>query len=107
LSSDRIVRELHVPTRLAGIEGHFEGDPLVPGVMQIGWALDAAAALLGETPRVRRLDAVKFPALLRPGTIVRVEVQLFEAGTRLRFTISVDGDVTATGRCVLAGRVDT
>ena len=96
------MRQLRVPTDLAGIEGHFEGDPLVPGVMQIGWALDAAAALLGEIPRVRRLDAIKFPTLLRPGTSVRLEVQLLDAGAKLRFTLSVDGEITATGRCVLA-----
>jgi 3-hydroxymyristoyl/3-hydroxydecanoyl-(acyl carrier protein) dehydratase len=101
-SAELIVRQLRVPTDLAGIEGHFEGDPLVPGVMQIGWALDAAAALLGEIPRVRRLDAIKFPTLLRPGTSVRLEVQLLDAGAKLRFTLSVDGEITATGRCVLA-----
>ena len=71
LGTDRIVRELHVPTNLAGIEGHFAGFPVVPGIMQIGWSLDAAEVLLGEPPRVRRLDAVKFPSLLRPGTSVR------------------------------------
>jgi 3-hydroxymyristoyl/3-hydroxydecanoyl-(acyl carrier protein) dehydratase len=106
-SVGRIVRQLQVPTDLAGIEGHFDGNPLVPGVMQLGWALDAAAALLGETPRVRRLDAIKFPTLLRPGTSVRLEVQLLEAGAKLRFRLSVDGEITATGRCVLAERGHT
>jgi acyl-coenzyme A synthetase/AMP-(fatty) acid ligase len=104
---NRLVRLLHVPVDLAGIEGHFEGYPVGPGVMQLGWALDAAAVLLGETARVRRLDAVKFPTLLRPGASVRLEVELLDDGARLRFTLRVADEISATGRCLLAGRKST
>lgn len=100
-SADRIVRTLNIPTNLAGIEGHFAGFPVVPGIMQIRWSLEAAAELLGEIPCVRRMDAIKFPTLLRPGRSVRVDVELLDEGTRLRFTLTADGAITATGRCVI------
>lgn len=98
---ERITRTLEIPADLAGIEGHFEGYPVVPGVMQIGWALEAAAELLGAPPRVRQLDGVKFPALLRPESRVELEVVLDDGGERLRFTLRTGDETTATGRCRL------
>lgn len=97
----RLVQQLRVPEELPGLEGHFEGFPVVPGVMQIGWALEAAGELLGETPRVRRLEAVKFPTLLRPGEVLRLEVELDASARLLRFTLAAGRHVTASGRCVL------
>lgn len=95
------VRELEVPADLASIEGHFPGRPLVPGVVQLGWALDAAAAWLGRPPRLAGVETLKFPEPLQPGRRVRVAVSASEDGSRLRFRISSEGRVHAIGRALL------
>ena len=98
-------RRLRVPEDLACLEGHFEGNPVVPGVVQIGWALEAAAKLLGAPPRVRGFEGLRFPALLRPGDALEIAVEVSEDRRALRFAVAGrDGDarVFASGRCALA-----
>ena len=95
------IRELEIPADLASLEGHFPGRPLVPGVVQLGWALDAAAAWLGRAPRLEGVEMLKFPEPLRPGRRVRVAVSCGEDGSRLRFRISSEGRVHAIGRALL------
>jgi acyl-coenzyme A synthetase/AMP-(fatty) acid ligase/3-hydroxymyristoyl/3-hydroxydecanoyl-(acyl carrier protein) dehydratase len=98
-------RRLRVPEDLACLEGHFEGNPVVPGVVQIGWALDAAARILGAPPLVRGFEGLRFPAVLRPGDALEVAVAVSEDGRAVRFALAGrDGDarVFASGRCLLA-----
>jgi 3-hydroxymyristoyl/3-hydroxydecanoyl-(acyl carrier protein) dehydratase len=98
----RIERRLAVPEDLAQVEGHFEGFPVVPGVVQLAWALAAAAALLGSEPELCALEALKFPVPLRPGGSVRVCVEVAADRKALRFSVHADGAVTASGRARLA-----
>ncbi len=95
------VRELDVPADLAQLEGHFPGRPLVPGVVQLAWALDAAAAWLGRAPRLTGIETLKFPEPLAPGRCVRVSVSCSEDGSRLRFQIRSGERVHAVGRALL------
>lgn len=97
------VRELEVPADLASLEGHFPGRPLVPGVVQLGWALDAATASLGRPPRLAGVETLKFPEPLRPGRIIRVAVSFSDDARRLRFRVSSGERVHAIGRVLLGG----
>ncbi len=98
---DEWVRELEVPADLAQVEGHFPGRPLVPGVVQLAWALDAATAWLGQTPRLAGIETLKFPEPLRPGRRVHISVSGSEDGSRLRFCIRSGEHVHAIGRAWL------
>jgi acyl-coenzyme A synthetase/AMP-(fatty) acid ligase len=94
-------RRLEVPSDLAHLEGHFEGLPLVAGVVQLRWVMAAAAELLSAPPGVRAIEALKFPDVLRPGDQLTLRVELSQEADRLRFRL-YDGERTfATGRCVL------
>ncbi len=101
----RIERRFTVPHDLAALEGHFEGRPLVPGVCQIGWALDAAAELVGSRPRLRRIEALKFPSVLEPGQTVWLLVEQggarSAAGAVMRFSLRGGERVFASGRLCL------
>ena len=44
---------------------------------------------------------MKFPALLHPDSRVRLEVELLDARTRLRFSLHCGDEITASGRCHL------
>jgi acyl-coenzyme A synthetase/AMP-(fatty) acid ligase len=94
-------RRLEVPSDLAHLEGHFEGLPIVAGVVQLRWVMAAGAELLSATPGVRAIEALKFPNVLRPGDQLTLRVELSQDADRLRFRL-YDGERTfATGRCVL------
>ena len=87
---------------------HHQGATAARAQFQIGECLfaenkfdDAARELLGAEPRVRALEALKFPTPLRPGDSLELEVEITEAEDVLRFALR-DGERTfASGRCRL------
>jgi acyl-CoA synthetase (AMP-forming)/AMP-acid ligase II len=98
---NRLVRRLGVPRDLSFLEGHFEGLPVVAGVVQVHWAMDAASELLGSPPRVNAIEALKFHTVLRPGDAFDLEVELSEDGRKIRFRLSDGPRIYSSGRCRL------
>jgi acyl-coenzyme A synthetase/AMP-(fatty) acid ligase/3-hydroxymyristoyl/3-hydroxydecanoyl-(acyl carrier protein) dehydratase len=101
--ASEIVREVSVPEDLVFLEGHFEGFPVVPGVVQVGWVLEAAQAALGEAPRLAAVENLKFKELLLPGQRFRLEVEWTPARDLLRFRLAAQERVFSTGRLRLRG----
>ncbi len=98
---DHLERSCRVPEDLGCFSGHFPGHPVVPGALQIDWAMDVAAELLDAPPRVAELESVKFPAPLGPGQSFRIRV-CNSSHDRIDFTISGDDADHARGRVRLA-----
>jgi acyl-coenzyme A synthetase/AMP-(fatty) acid ligase len=96
--SDSCERTLRVPLRLACLEGHFPLHPIVPGVVQIGWVLDAARSLLGGDVHLASLEALKFKAVLRPGQVFQLRVALERAQDAIQFKLWSGTTVFASGR---------
>ncbi|GEM_PF-52218 len=71
---DHVERTCRVPTDLECFVGHFPDQPVVPGVLQLDWALDAAEELLGHVPRVSAVESIKLVTPLRPGDTFRIHV---------------------------------
>jgi 3-hydroxymyristoyl/3-hydroxydecanoyl-(acyl carrier protein) dehydratase len=98
-SADRIERELEVHSELVYFDGHFPVSPILPGIAELAWAVDAARALLGSEPRIASIEALKFGEPVRPGDRLRLEVQ--RASGRLAFRVVRGGREVASGRLVL------
>ena len=58
---------LRVPLDLIYFPGHFPQAPILPGAVQVSWALAFAATRLGTPLRCHVMEALKFQQLLRPG----------------------------------------
>lgn len=102
---NRLERWLRVPDDLAYVEGHFPGSPVVPGVVQLRWALAAAEALLGGPAAPSRLDAVKFKEMLRPGDAFRLVVEIepdASGGAAFSYEVKRDDRTVSSGRGILA-----
>jgi hypothetical protein len=62
------VFDVHVPSDLAYFEGHFEGDPILPGVVQLEVLVARqVAATWPDLARVREITRLRFRAPIRPG----------------------------------------
>ena len=96
------MRELRVPADLAFFEGHFPGQPVVAGVVQLHWVMLAAADLLGATPQLLALEGLRFRDVLLPSQPFRLSLELSPARDRLRFELSDGERVFAKGRAQLA-----
>jgi acyl-coenzyme A synthetase/AMP-(fatty) acid ligase len=93
-----LAREIAVPDDLVYLEGHFEGFPVVPGVVQVGWVMEAAQAAFGAAPRLGAIENLKFKDVLLPGQRLRLDVDWGEARDVLRFKLAAGERVFSTGR---------
>lgn len=82
---DTHVIALELPLDLACFADHFPDAPVLPGVLQIGWALELAAPRLGTPTTCRGMDALKFQRLLRPGDRVELTLRHDAERGRLHF----------------------
>ncbi len=63
-----------VPHDLSCFPGHFPDGPVVPGVLELDWAIEMAADILGQSPQVESVQSLKFMHPLRPGDSFRIKV---------------------------------
>jgi 3-hydroxyacyl-[acyl-carrier-protein] dehydratase len=80
-------------------EGHFPGAPILPGVVLLAEALEAAlaepalAAAIGPTPRIA---SAKFQAPVEPGSDLQLRFQI--DGARVRFEVWAADKLAANGQ---------
>lgn len=79
---------LYVPSQAWFFRGHFDGNPLVPGVVQVNdLALVHAYHLHQDLPPLRQASRLKFKHPIRPGDLVRLT--LFRKANHVTFTMHV------------------
>lgn len=93
-----VERVCRVPLDLACFPGHFPGQPVVPGVMQLDWAMELAALLLGTAPRAVAIETMKLLSPLTPG-------QTFRIRSCLRTSSSVEFELWNEDRVYASGRI--
>jgi predicted LPLAT superfamily acyltransferase len=62
--------DLHIRPDLLWFHGHFPGTPILPGVVQIHWAVDFARRYLGLDLDTAREFQIKFKAVIQPDDAV-------------------------------------
>ncbi len=97
---DALERRCRVPTGLACFAGHFPDGALVPGVLQLDWALELAGELLGAPPAVTEIQQLKLRTPLLPGSEFRIRTRL--VGSRVDFRLWAEHCEYASGRIRLA-----
>jgi len=98
---DWIELRLRVPEDLCYLEGHFDGFPVVAGVVQLEWVHEIAGELLGAPPSITRLEKVKFHRLLQPGQAFSLRLEHDRTRHRIGYLLH-DGETRfASGRLVL------
>lgn len=77
--------DLEIRPELLWFQGHFPGSPILPGVVQIHWAVGFAQSHLGlDLPAAREIQ-IKFKAVITPGDPVTLALRHDAAKGRLAF----------------------
>jgi 3-hydroxymyristoyl/3-hydroxydecanoyl-(acyl carrier protein) dehydratase len=89
---------LEIPGDLEYFRGHFDGAPVVPGVVQLKWAVDAARRYLAAGGELVGIDALKFQRVLVPGAVATLTLKWVAAERKLYFSYQSDAARFSSGR---------
>jgi 3-hydroxymyristoyl/3-hydroxydecanoyl-(acyl carrier protein) dehydratase len=95
--------DLRIQPDLACLRGHFATLPVVPGAVQLGWALDFGAEMLGTPRALRDALSVKFERIIQPGRSLSLRIAADEGASTLRFEFACARGRYSGGRIVIAG----
>ena len=88
----------YIEARHPGFEGHFDDQPVLPGVVQLDWAERLARELFALQPAFVGLDQLKFQQVIRPGMAVDIELTVNADGSELRFALTSERGAHASGK---------
>jgi 3-hydroxymyristoyl/3-hydroxydecanoyl-(acyl carrier protein) dehydratase len=97
-ATDSIVLALRIPGGLAYFAGHFDEIAVVPGVVQIQWAVHYARQYLGVARIFSQMEAIKFKELLLPGQCLDLSLCYYEAHCKLQFSYRSETTEYSSGR---------
>lgn len=98
---DELQLDLIVPLDLAHFTGHFPGTPILPGVVQVDWAINMAQRLMQIPSRFAGMEVLKFQQLVRPGDCISLTLRFDRERSKLHFTYR-NGDAScSSGRILL------
>lgn len=100
-----LVLTLDLDPALAGFQGHFPGDPILPGVVQVDWAARFGAEAFGPLAPFRGLSQVKFHRTLRPGQSVDLHLAFDPDRGRLQFAYQQGAETVSRGALLFGTKV--
>lgn len=96
--TDKTRLRLRIPEQLRYFPGHFPGFPILPGVVQIDWAIHYGRDLLGINGEFAGMENIKFLAILQPHDHVFLDLNWL--GTKLDFLYSNHEKRYSNGRII-------
>ena len=81
--------ELRLAADHPAAQGHFPGNPIIPGAVLLSEALRTVGAALGQDLSPRRVASAKFPSPARPGDCLGIEFST--TGSKLVVVAAVAG----------------
>lgn len=101
--STTLLLRLRLPSELKYFDGHFDGHPILPGVVQLHWAIQFAQETFSFRPVLGRIDALKFFRVLSAGEDVTLELRFEREKEKLHFRYSSEKHEHSAGRIQFGG----
>ncbi len=98
----RVSCEADVPEDLYYFDGHFPGAPVLPGVVQLDWAMALGRKYFNLPPYFHGINALKFQHMIRPGARVTLELTHDPHKQLLHFRYVSAAGQHASGRAVFS-----
>ena len=104
VSADSAVYALDIAPDLHAFEGHYPGNPILPGVVQVDWAMrfardafDASAAPV-DWRGFSGIEQLKFHKIITPGERLELHLTWNAAAGKLRFSFEAAGERKSSGQ---------
>lgn len=102
VTGDGVLLELTVPSDLVYFDGHFDQAPVLPGVVQVDWAILFGRRSFAMAPEFTGMQALKFQQTIRPGHHLQLALRYESAKGSLHFRYVSDAGPHASGRILFA-----
>lgn len=86
LTPNNVEVTLFLPAELAWFEGHFDSQPILPGVAQIEWAMHYAQQVLDIQAAFSSLEQVKFLSPILPLDTIQLSLGWDSQLNKLQFS---------------------
>ncbi len=97
-----VILSLLVQPELHYFPNHFPDYPLLPGVVQLDWAIHFGRKTLQARGDFCRMDNIKFQAIVQPGQKLDLHLQWHAENGRLEFAYKQDEKTFSSGVVILA-----
>ena len=91
-----------VPETNCYFEGHFPGCAVLPGVVQVGWAIELARLHIPFSARFRSLAAVKFVRVIQPNAALALRLAVDANFRELSFEYRLGDEPCSSGRVLFS-----
>lgn len=98
--------QLAVPPDLAYFSGHFPKAPVLPGVVQVEWAMSLGQQLMNLPEKFAGMEVLKFQQLVRPGDEIQLHLRFDPARGKLYFAYRNETATCSSGRILLEAAAD-
>ncbi len=93
---------VRVPAGLRWFEGHFEGNPVLPAMVQLREAMFLVAAIWPDLAGLRRISRAKFRRPIRPADALELVLRRTVGTPRVQFEYLRGGEACSGGVLELA-----
>jgi 3-hydroxymyristoyl/3-hydroxydecanoyl-(acyl carrier protein) dehydratase len=101
-AGDEAVIDLVLPADHAAFAGHFPGQPILAGVLQIDWAMRFAARCFELDQTVAQNFQVKFRRMIGPNENLSLALRLDRLRSNVTFEYRIAGEIASSGKIRLA-----
>jgi len=101
ISEEGVVQlNLAIAPDLEWFRGHFPDHPVLPGVVQVHWAVSLAIKLVVPQGVFKQIENLKFKSVVLPGMNLMLRLSEIDPGKKIRFVFSSEstGAVHSEGR---------
>ena len=100
----QVVLDLHIPASIVHFSGHFPGLAVLPGVVQIDWAVHFVQEHFALTSKFTMMENIKFQALILPDARLELSLHWNNATKEsFEFSFATSQRKYSSGRIVFGG----
>lgn len=97
-SSNEILADAIASGKSPWFSGHFPGEPILPGVAQLGMVFDAIKQECGKNLKISGVKRVKFKQIIKPSDKIQIIAREKNGDNSLyTFQVIVDSQIACNG----------
>lgn len=85
----RLLATIQVPEDSGWFQGHFDSQPILPGVAQLEWVILYARKHFGADINLAAIEQIKFLAPVMPGDLIFLDLNLDVEKNKLLFKYQI------------------